>query len=110
MPELDGRQRRYLRALAHPLKPVVQIGNQGLTPGVKQAISLALETHELIKVRVSADAEGDLDDIGAEAAKGTNAALAQVIGRTLLLYRARKKDPKIKLPKKAKPPVKEAAR
>ena len=103
MPELDGRQRRFLRALAHTLKPVVQVGNQGLTPGVKKAISAALETHELIKVRVSADAEGDLDDIGADAAKGTSSHLAQVIGRTLLLYKARKKDPKIKLPKRQKP-------
>jgi RNA-binding protein len=108
MPELDGRQRRYLRALAHTLKPVVQIGNQGLTAGVKKALSAALETHELIKVRVSADAEGELDDIGAEAAKGTSSHLAQVIGRTLLLYKARKKDPKIKLPKRQKPAVEEA--
>lgn len=102
MPELDGRQRRYLRSLAHTLKPVVQIGNQSLTPGVKKAISAALETHELIKVRVSADAEGELEDISAEASKGTSSHLVQVIGRTLLLYKARKKDPKIKLPKRQK--------
>src|SRR5688500_14355708 len=105
MPELDGRQRRYLRARAQKLKPLDQIGNQGLTPGVLKAISTALETHELIKVRVSADVEGELDEIGADAAKGTNSHLAQVIGRTLLLYRARKKEPKIKLPKRQKSAV-----
>ena len=110
MPELDGRQRRFLRALAHTLKPVVQIGNQGLTPGVKKAISAALQTHELIKVRVAADVEGELEDIGTEAATGTSSHLAQVIGRTLLLYKARKKDPKIKLPKRQKPALEEAER
>ena len=110
MPELDGRQRRFLRALAHTLKPVVHIGNQGLTPGVKKAISAALDTHELVKIRVSADAEGELEDIGTEAAKGTSSELAQVIGRTLLLYKARKKDPKIKLPKRQKPALDEAAK
>lgn len=110
MPELDGRQRRFLRALAHTLKPVVQVGNQGLTPGVKKAISVALETHELIKIRVSADAEGELEDIGSEAAAGTSSHLAQVIGRTLLLYKARKKDPKIKLPKRQKAAVDEASK
>jgi len=110
MPELDGRQRRFLRALAHTLKPVVQVGNQGLTPGVTKAISAALETHELIKVRVAAEVEGELEDIGAEAAKATTSHLAQVIGRTLLLYKARKKDPKIKLPKRQKPAIDEAAK
>ncbi len=52
---LEGYQRRYLRGLAHDLKPVVQIGKAGLTPSVVDAIDDALEAHELIKVRLVGD-------------------------------------------------------
>jgi RNA-binding protein len=52
---LEGYQRRHLRGLAHDLKPVVQVGKAGLTPGVVAAIDAALEAHELIKVRLVGD-------------------------------------------------------
>ena len=50
---VNDKQRRYLKGLAHPLKPVVMIGNSGLTPAVLNEIEQALSHHELIKVRVS---------------------------------------------------------
>ena len=98
-PELDGRQRRHLRALGHHQKPVVQVGTQALTPGVVQAVDAALTRHELVKVRVSADVTEDVDALGAEMAKQTRSALAQIIGRTLLLYRPHPKKPRIVLPR-----------
>jgi RNA-binding protein len=98
-PELDGRQRRHLRALGHHQKPVVQVGSQGVTPGVVQALDEALLRHELVKVRVDGDAPAPVDEIGAELASGTRAALAQTIGRTLLLYRPHPKKPRIVLPR-----------
>jgi RNA-binding protein len=52
---LNGYQRRHLRGLAHPLKPVVQVGKAGLSPSVLAAVDDALETHELIKVRLVGD-------------------------------------------------------
>ncbi len=103
-PELDGRQRRHLRALGHHKKPVVQIGGDGLTPGLVQAVEQALLTHELVKIRVAGDAPLPLAELGAELAQGTRAALAQTIGRTLLLYRPHPKKPLIVLPKAAKKP------
>lgn len=102
-PELDGRQRRHLRALAHHQKAIVQIGGQGLTPGVVQAVDAALTQHELVKVRVASDVSSELDALGPELAEKTGSALAQTIGRTLLLYRPHPKKPRIVLPRGSQP-------
>jgi RNA-binding protein len=100
--ELTGKDRSHLRALAHDLKPVVQIGVQGVTEGVLRAVDEALTTHELIKVRVSGEG-GDLRAVGAELAAASRAHLAQVMGRMLLLFRRRKNKPVVLLPGE-KPP------
>jgi RNA-binding protein len=99
-PELDGRQRRHLRALGHHKKAIVQIGDQGLSPGLVQAVDLALTTHELVKVKVGGDAPVPPAELGTALARETGSALAQVIGRTLLLYRPHPDKPRIVLPKK----------
>jgi RNA-binding protein len=96
---LTGKQRSYLRALAHPLKPVVQIGQGGLTDSVVKAIDAALQTHELIKIRLLDDEAASASDIAPEVEQRTRAHVAQVIGKTLVVYRGRKKDPVIVLPK-----------
>lgn len=51
MAKLSGRQRKHLRGLAHGLDPVVQVGARGLTDAVLDELELALQSHELIKVR-----------------------------------------------------------
>jgi RNA-binding protein len=94
---LTGKQRRYLRGLGHALKPVVQIGRAGLGGAVLKAIDQALHTHELIKVKVAADAD-DAETLVEPIETRTRARVAQVVGRTLLVYRGRKKDPAIVLP------------
>lgn len=96
---LTGKQKSYLRSLAHKLKPVVQIGHQGVTPGVVAALDVALERHELIKVKVAGDAEVDASDIGPKLEKSTKSQVAQIIGHTLVVYRRRKENPKVVLPK-----------
>ena len=52
---LDGYQRRYLRSVGHHLKPLVQVGKGGLSPAVLAAVDEALDSHELIKVRLVGD-------------------------------------------------------
>lgn len=99
---LTGKQRSYLRSLAHPLKPVVQLGRQGLTPGVLAALGVALERHELVKVKVTGEAEQGPDEFAPLIERGTRCQTAQIIGRTLVLYRRREKDPKIVLPRPSK--------
>ena len=107
--ELNGKDRRHLRALAHGLKPLVQIGQQGLTEGVVRATDEALTTHELVKVRVMGESEDELGEIGVRLATKTRSHLAQVIGRMLLLYRRRKNKPGILFPGEKPPRVREAS-
>lgn len=94
---LTGQQRRHLRALGHHLSPIVQVGHSGITEGVIRALNQALEDHELVKVKLGESVE-DRAAAGEELARATGSECAQVLGRTLLLYRKRKKKPKIKLP------------
>ena len=54
---LRGSQRKYLRGLAHALRPVVQVGKDGLSEGVLAALDAALEAHELVKVQFLAEKE-----------------------------------------------------
>lgn len=95
---LDGKQRRYLRALGHALSPVLQIGRGGVTPALVRELERALFHHELVKVRVGREAPAELRATAAEVAAATCSELAQVLGRTLLLYRRRAKEPAIQLP------------
>jgi RNA-binding protein len=96
---LTGKQRRHLRALAHPLKPVVHVGQAGLTEGVMVAIDQALETHELIKIKFGGEEDVSVARFTPEIESRTLSAVAQVIGKTLVVYRRRKKDPTITFPK-----------
>lgn len=106
---LTGKQKSFLRSLAHKLKPVVQVGHQGATEGVLAAVEVALERHELIKVKVSGESETDVVEVAPALERGTRSQVAQIIGHTVVLYRRREKDPKIVLPR-IKPGKAEAAK
>lgn len=97
--ELTGAQARYLRGLGHHLDPIVQIGKEGITPGVIQAVKEALLAHELVKVRLLQEAPIDRKEAGSELAKQAVCSLAQTLGRTVLLYKRHPNKPKIVLPK-----------
>lgn len=97
--KLPGKQLRYLRTLAHPLKPVVQLGKQGFSDAVSLQIDQCLTDHELIKVKIGTECPDDIDEVGKAASEKLNAHVAQTIGATLVLYRRHPKQPKIKLPK-----------
>jgi len=99
---LNGKQRRYLRSLGHHLHAVVQVGDAGVTEGVISATAEALETHELIKVRIADDREGREAAIE-QLASGTGSEVAQVLGRTVLLFKRRKKKPAIRFDGEALP-------
>ena len=99
MAELTGKQRRHLRALGHHLSAVLQIGHEGVTDSVVRQADEQLEAHELIKVKISENAPEDRQDAAETLAERCRAELAQVLGRTALLYRPRKEKPAITLPK-----------
>ena len=99
--ELTGKQRRYLRGLGHSLQAVIQLGKGGIDEGVVRALDAALLQHELVKVRLSAEVPEGRDDAAAALAEKTRSAIAQILGRTILLYRRHPKEPKIVFPRDA---------
>ena len=95
---LTGKQRRYLRGLGHALVPVAQLGKAGISDAFVDAVDRALADHELIKVKVLENAAVDRHDAAEALAARTASEVAQVLGYTILLYRAREEDPAIELP------------
>lgn len=94
---LSANQRRYLRQLAHPLKPVVLLGTKGATDAVCRELDLALTQHELLKVRLSGDREGraaELDTL----IQASGAENVQVVGHVAILYRPHPEQPRLALP------------
>lgn len=95
---LTGKQRQFLRGLAHPMEPIVRIGKAGLTEGIVEETRKSLEAHELIKVRIDTDEPSDRKEIAEELAAKTDAYIAGTIGKLAILYRRREEKPKIRLP------------
>lgn len=95
--ELSGKQKRYLRGLGHHLKPVVMVGKEEVNSAVVATTEEALEQHELIKVKLQEGCISDRKSVAAELSEQTGAAVAQVMGRTILLYRPAR-EPQITLP------------
>ncbi len=83
-------EKKKLKAQAHPLNPVVIIGQAGLTAAVINEINLALDTHELIKVKIRAERD-ERSAISVQICTETRAELIQSIGQIAVLYR---KNPK----------------
>ena len=79
--------RKFMRAKAHSLKPVVITGQNGVSPAVLNEIDLALEHHELIKVRVNAGDREDRRAMIQQICTDTSAELIQTIGHVVTLYR-----------------------
>ncbi|MBU0682135.1 MAG: ribosome assembly RNA-binding protein YhbY [Proteobacteria bacterium] len=86
-PILAKKQLRFLRGLAHNLDPLVMIGQNGLTPQVIKSVDDVFRTHELIKVKVQSTADVDRPETAATLAAECGAALVQIIGRIIILYR-----------------------
>ncbi len=93
------RQKRYLRKLGHALKPVVMTGSDGLKPTVLGEIDLALDHHELIKIKVRAGDRRSRDEMIRSVCDELDAVLIQRIGHVALLYRPNADDPKVTLPR-----------
>jgi len=95
---LNGKQRRYLRGLGHDLKAIVQVGKGGIDDGLVAAVEQALEDHELVKLKVGEAANLDRHEAADAIARQTHSEVAQVLGNTVLLYRANPDEPTIVLP------------
>lgn len=99
MNTLTSKQRAHLRGLAQALRPVVHIGKDGVNDAVLAAVREALNTRELLKVRVLEAAPTDVRDAGHTLADQLeDVELVHVIGKVLVLYRPFPEHPEIRLP------------
>ncbi|MFJ7737894.1 ribosome assembly RNA-binding protein YhbY [Lysinibacillus sp. NPDC097287] len=99
---LTGKQKRFLRAEAHHLTPIFQVGKGGVSDEMTKQIREALEVRELIKVRILDNCEDEKQEVAEALAKGARAELVQLIGLTVVLYKESRNNKKIVLPKVAK--------
>jgi len=96
---ITPKQRAHLKSLAHHLKPVVYVGKEGVSESTVRSVEEALNTRELIKVRVQEAAPQDVREAGAEIERRmAGVELVQTIGRVAVLFRRHPEKPEIELP------------
>lgn len=88
---LTPKERQHLKALAHKLKPVVMVGNNGITDAVSKEIDRTLNDHELIKIRVQTQDRDLRKQLFTQIQETAGAELIQTIGSIGIFYRLRKK-------------------
>ena len=96
---LSNKQKQYLKGLAHTIKPVVQLGNNGLTEGVLAEIEGAIKHHELIKVKIPTDDKEEKILIMDAIVRETGAVKLQAVGHVLVLFK-QSNEKKIELPRR----------
>ena len=96
---LSPSQKRYLRGLAHDLSPVIMTGNKGVTPAVINEFAIALDHHELVKVKLGSDDRAERNALIDAMATASGAEVVQRIGRVACFYRHNAKQPRLALPK-----------
>jgi RNA-binding protein len=100
MKSLTGKQRAHLKALAHERKPVVLLGQKGITDAVVLELQAALLAHELIKVRLTGEDRDALDAEAAELERRSGATLIARLGKVATLYKRHPDEPRIALPRR----------
>lgn len=89
---LTGKQKRYLRANAHHLHAIFQIGKDGLHQNQIDSIDDALLVHELIKIKLLDTCKESKNEVALELSRQTKADVVQILGRTIVLYRKSPKE------------------
>ncbi len=88
---LTGKQKRYLRSQAHNLSAIFQIGKDGVHANQVKGIKEALETHELIKVKILESCGESKNEVALELSVATKSEVIQILGRTIILYKSSNK-------------------
>ena len=97
MQKLTGKQVRHLRGLGHHLYPVVMIGKEEIRESLIKSVEEALDAHELIKIKLQEGYLMDRKEAAEILAERTGAAVIQILGKTILLFR-RSPAEKIEMP------------
>jgi RNA-binding protein len=96
---LSKNQIKFLRSKCHELKPVVMLGQKGLTDAVLSELDIALDHHELVKIKLSVDDRDARKQLAEEICQRCQAEVVQSIGKTISVYRTNIEKPVIQLPK-----------
>lgn len=96
---MNSKQRAYLRGLANNLTSIFQVGKNGISDNLLKQVNDALEARELIKINVLETSPDAISDIANSLAENTNSEVVQTLGNKVTLFRAKKKNSKINLPK-----------
>lgn len=89
---IDKQLKQDLKAKAHHIKPVVQLGAKGLTSAVIDEIEVALNAHELIKIKIPSVEKQQRQALAQEICKQTNAFFIQSMGNILTVYRQKPEE------------------
>ena len=96
---MNSKQRAYLRSLSNHIVPIFQIGKIGIGENLIKQLNDALKARELIKIKVLENIDLPIKDIAEEISLQTNSIIVQIMGNKITLYKRRKENPKIILPK-----------
>lgn len=95
---LTGKQKRFLRAEAHHLKPIFQVGKDGVNENMIKQIGEALEKRELLKVSVLQNCMEDKESVAEQLVEGTEGELVQIIGNNIVIYKESRENKHLELP------------
>ncbi|MDK9707485.1 MAG: ribosome assembly RNA-binding protein YhbY [Desulforhopalus sp.] len=101
-PTLTARQKQFLKGLAHPLKPLVHIGKEGMSSAIIDTVKAELYNHELIKVKIGNNSGLERHATSQAITEQTESTMIQLIGKVFVLYKPnpeKSKEKKISLPK-----------
>ncbi|BBA50068.1 ribosome assembly RNA-binding protein YhbY [Fusobacterium varium] len=94
---LTSKQRAFLKKKAHELNPLVRIGKDGVTDSLIQSILEAIDSRELLKVKILQNCEKEKEEVLEEFSKCSEFEVVGIIGRTIILFRENKDKPAISL-------------
>ncbi len=95
---LTGKQRSYLKGLAHTMKPVAQLGKEGISQPFLDQLSILLDQHEIVKINILENSSESAVDAANEICTALNAEFVQAIGNKCTIYRQSRLDPMIEIP------------
>lgn len=95
---LTNKQKQFLRGKAHAVKPIFQVGKEGVNENMVTQIGEALEKRELIKVSILQNCAEDKFEVAEQISDGTESEIVQVIGSTIILYKESTDHKEIQLP------------
>ena len=96
---LTGKQKKYLKGLAHTMSPIIQVGKNGINETLVETVNNALEARELIKISVLQNCLIETSEVAEALSTLTRSHEVQVIGRTIVLYRQSRTKRQIELPR-----------